>query len=144
MVGEQPLVSRLRAVIAAKDEQVSVPQPRSKAAKRPGYWHSLATLARRSRLRSYLDTAAQGITALAAIRDALTRKALATATPRTRLALVPQQITWALPPVTWALPPVSHQPVRYHHPVAEPPGQPARWHIEPAIAGSPAHRAGWI
>jgi hypothetical protein len=35
------------------------------------------------------------------------------------------------------------QPVRYHHPVAEPPGRPARWHIEPAIAGSPAHRAGW-
>jgi hypothetical protein len=126
-------VSRLRAVIAAKDEQVSVLQPR-------------------------IGAALTRITALDAIRDALTRKALATATPRTRLTLVPQQITWALPPVTWALPPVtwalppvtwalppvSHQPVTYHHPIAEPPDQPARWHIEPAIAGSPAHRAGWI
>src|ERR1700729_3355100 len=33
----------------------------------------------------------------------------------------------------------SHQPVRYHHPAAEPPGQPARWHIEPVIAGSLGH-----
>ena len=24
---------------------------------------------------------------------------------------------------------VSHQPVRHHHPVAEPPSRPARWHI---------------
>ena len=40
-----------------------------------GYWHSLATLARWCRLRSYLDTAAaHGITALDAIRDALTEK----------------------------------------------------------------------
>ena len=39
------------------------------------YWHSLATLARWCRIRSYLDTAAaHGITALDAIRDALTGK----------------------------------------------------------------------
>ena len=47
----------------------------AKAAKRhqavSGYWHSLATLARWCRLRSYLDTAAaHGITALDAIRSA--------------------------------------------------------------------------
>jgi hypothetical protein len=49
--------------------------------------------------------------------------------------LVPHQITFALPPVTCAPLPASHQPVRYHHPVPEAPGRPARWHIEPAIAG---------
>jgi hypothetical protein len=48
----------------------------AKAAKRhqavSGYWHSLATLARWCRLRSFLDSAAaHGITALDAIRDAL-------------------------------------------------------------------------
>ena len=47
----------------------------AKAAKRhqagAGYWHSLATIARWWRLRSYLDTAAaHGITALDAIRTA--------------------------------------------------------------------------
>ncbi len=51
----------------------------AKAAKRhqavSGYWHSLPTLARWCRLRSYLDTsAAHGITALDAIRAALTGK----------------------------------------------------------------------
>ncbi len=51
----------------------------AKAAKRhqavSGYWHSLATLARWCRLRSYLDTAAaHGITALDAIRSALEGK----------------------------------------------------------------------
>ena len=50
-----------------------------------GYWHSLATLARWCRIRSYLDSAAaHGINALDAIRGAH-RKALATATPRTGL-----------------------------------------------------------
>jgi hypothetical protein len=49
----------------------------AKAAKRhqavSGYWHSLATLARWCRIRSYLDSAtAHGTTALDAIRDALT------------------------------------------------------------------------
>ena len=40
-----------------------------------GYWHSLATLARWCRIRSYLDSAAaHGITALDAIRDAITGK----------------------------------------------------------------------
>ena len=48
----------------------------AKAAKRhqavSGYWHSLATLARWCRLRSFLDSAAaHGITALDAIRDAI-------------------------------------------------------------------------
>jgi transposase IS66 family protein len=48
----------------------------AKAAKRhqavSGYWHSLATLARWCRLRSFLDSAAaHGIIALDAIRDAL-------------------------------------------------------------------------
>jgi hypothetical protein len=48
----------------------------AKAAKRhqavSGYWHSLATLARWCRLRSYLDSAAaHGVTALDAIRGAL-------------------------------------------------------------------------
>jgi hypothetical protein len=51
----------------------------AKAAKRhqavSGYWHSLATLARWCRLRSYLDTAAaHGITALDAIRAAIEGK----------------------------------------------------------------------
>jgi transposase len=51
----------------------------AKAAKRhqavSGYWHSLPTLARWCRIRSYLDSAAaHGITALDAIRDALTGK----------------------------------------------------------------------
>jgi len=51
----------------------------AKAAKRhqalSGYWHSLATLTRWCRIRSYLDSAAaHGITALDAIRDALTGK----------------------------------------------------------------------
>ena len=51
----------------------------AKAAKRhqavSGYWHSLTTLARWCRLRSYLDTAAaHGITALDAIRSALEGK----------------------------------------------------------------------
>ena len=51
----------------------------AKAAKRhqavSGYWHSLGTLARWCRLRSYLDTAAaHGITALDAIRDAIKGK----------------------------------------------------------------------
>ena len=36
------------------------------------YWHSLATLARWCRIRSYLDSAAHGTAALNAIRDALT------------------------------------------------------------------------
>ncbi|MGH3193730.1 MAG: hypothetical protein ACRDOL_42030 [Streptosporangiaceae bacterium] len=51
----------------------------AKAAKRhqavSGYWHSLATLARWCRIRSYLDTAAaHGITALDAISGALAGK----------------------------------------------------------------------
>ena len=51
----------------------------AKAAKRhqavSGYWHSLATLARWCRIRSYLDSAAaHGITALDAIRDAIAGK----------------------------------------------------------------------
>ena len=62
----------------------------AKAAKRhqavSGYWHSLATLARWCRMRSYLDSAAaHGITALDAIRSAIAGKALATATPRHQL-----------------------------------------------------------
>ena len=51
----------------------------AKAAKRhqavSGYWHSLATLARWCRIRSYLDTAAaHGVTALDAIRAAIKGK----------------------------------------------------------------------
>ena len=51
----------------------------AKAAKRhqavSGYWHSLATLARWCRIRSYLDTAAaHGITALDAISTAIAGK----------------------------------------------------------------------
>ncbi|MGO8889712.1 MAG: IS66 family transposase, partial [Streptosporangiaceae bacterium] len=51
----------------------------AKAAKRhqavSGYWHSLATLARWCRLRSYLDTAAaHSITALDAISSAIAGK----------------------------------------------------------------------
>ena len=51
----------------------------AKAAKRhqavSGYWHSLATLARWCRIRSYLDTAAaHGVTALDAIRAAIEGK----------------------------------------------------------------------
>ena len=62
----------------------------AKAAKRhqavSGYWHSLATLARWCRLRSYLDSAAaHGITALDAIRQRHRRQTLATATARHQL-----------------------------------------------------------
>jgi hypothetical protein len=51
----------------------------AKAAKRhqavSGYWHTLATLARWCRIRSYLDSAAaHGITAIDAIRDAIEGK----------------------------------------------------------------------
>ena len=51
----------------------------AKAAKRhqavSGYWHSLATLARWCRIRSYLDSAAaHGVTALDAISSAITGK----------------------------------------------------------------------
>ena len=51
----------------------------AKAAKRhqavSGYWHNLTTLARWCRIRSYLDSsAAHGITALDAIRDAIAGK----------------------------------------------------------------------
>ena len=63
----------------AVDWTNNVSERGAKAAKRhqavSGYWHSLATLARWCRIRSYLDTAAaHGITALDAIRGALTGK----------------------------------------------------------------------
>ena len=61
----------------AVDWTNNVSERGAKAAKRhqavSGYWHSLATLARWCRIRSYLDSAtAHGTTALDAIRDALT------------------------------------------------------------------------
>jgi Transposase IS66 family len=64
----------------AVDWTNNVSERGAKAAKRhqavSGYWHSLATLARWCRIRSYLDSAAaHGITALDAIRDAITGKA---------------------------------------------------------------------
>ena len=60
----------------AVDWTTNVAERGAKAAKRhqavSGYWHSLATLTRWCRIRSYLDpAAAHGITALHAIRDAL-------------------------------------------------------------------------
>jgi hypothetical protein len=60
-----------------KDNNVS--ERGAKAAKRhqavSGYWHSLGTLARWCRLRSYLDTAAaHGATVLDAISSALAGK----------------------------------------------------------------------
>jgi transposase len=63
----------------AVDWTNNVSERGAKAAKRhqavSGYWHSLATLARWCRLRSYLDTAAaHGTTALDAIRDAIAGK----------------------------------------------------------------------
>jgi Transposase IS66 family len=63
----------------AADWTTNVAERGAKAAKRhqavSGYWHSLATLARWCRIRSYLDSAAtHGISALDAIRDALTGK----------------------------------------------------------------------
>jgi hypothetical protein len=63
----------------AVDWTNNVSERGAKAAKRhqavSGYWHSLATLARWCRIRSYLDTAAaHGIPALHAIRDALAGK----------------------------------------------------------------------
>ena len=63
----------------AVDWTNNVSERGAKAAKRhqavSGYWHSLATLARWCRIRSYLDSAAaHGITALDAIRDALAGK----------------------------------------------------------------------
>jgi hypothetical protein len=64
----------------AVDWTNNVSERGAKAAKRhqavSGYWHSLATLARWCRIRSYLDSAAaHGITALDAIRDAIAGKA---------------------------------------------------------------------
>jgi transposase len=63
----------------AVDWTTNVAERGAKAAKRhqavSGYWHSLPTLARWCRLRSYLDSAAaHGITALDAIRRAITGK----------------------------------------------------------------------
>ena len=63
----------------AVDWTNNVSERGAKAAKRhqavSGYWHSLATLARWCRIRSYLDSAAaHGITALDAIRGAIERK----------------------------------------------------------------------
>ena len=63
----------------AVDWTTNVAERGAKAAKRrqavSGYWHSLATLARWCRIRSYLDSAAaHGITALDAVRAAITRK----------------------------------------------------------------------
>jgi transposase IS66 family protein len=63
----------------AVDWTTNVAERGAKAAKRhqavSGYWHTLATLARWCRIRSYLDSAAaHGIIALEAIRDALTGK----------------------------------------------------------------------
>jgi hypothetical protein len=63
----------------AVDWTNNVSERGAKAAKRhqavSGYWHSLATLARWCRIRSYLDTAAaHGVTALDAIRDAIAGK----------------------------------------------------------------------
>jgi hypothetical protein len=63
----------------AVDWTNNVSERGAKAAKRhqavSGYWHSLATLARWCRIRSYLDTAAaHGITALDAISGALAGK----------------------------------------------------------------------
>jgi hypothetical protein len=60
----------------AVDWTTNVAERGAKAAKRhqavSGYWHTLATLARWCRIRSYLDSAAtHSITALDAIRDAL-------------------------------------------------------------------------
>ena len=63
----------------AVDWTNNVSERGAKAAKRhqavSGYWHTLATLARWCRIRSYLDSAAaHGITALDAIRSALAGK----------------------------------------------------------------------
>ena len=63
----------------AVDWTNNVSERGAKAAKRhqavSGYWHSLATLARWCRIRSYLDSAAaHGVSALDAIRDALAGK----------------------------------------------------------------------
>jgi hypothetical protein len=63
----------------AVDWTSNVSERGAKAAKRhqavSGYWHSLGTLARRCRIRSYLDSAAaHGVTALDAVRGAITGK----------------------------------------------------------------------
>jgi transposase len=63
----------------AADWTNNVSERGAKAAKRhqavSGYWHTLATLARWCRIKSYIDSAAaHGITALDAIRDALAAK----------------------------------------------------------------------
>ena len=63
----------------AADWTTNVAERGAKAAKRhqavSGDWHTLATLARWCRIRSYLDSAAaHGVTALDAIRDALAGK----------------------------------------------------------------------
>jgi len=63
----------------AADWTNNVSERGAKAAKRhqavSGYWHTLTTLARWCRIKSYIDSAAaHGITALDAIRDALAAK----------------------------------------------------------------------
>lgn len=65
--------------VFAVDWTNNISERGAKAAKRhqavSGYWHSLATLARWCRIRSYLDSAAaHGISALDAIRDAIAGK----------------------------------------------------------------------
>ena len=72
------------------DWTTNVAERGAKAAKRhqavSGYWHSLATLTRRCRIRSYLDSAAaHGITALDAIRTAIEGKPWLPPPPRREL-----------------------------------------------------------
>ena len=129
----------------AADWTTNVAERGAKAAKRhqavSGYWHSLATLARWCRIRSYLDSAAaHGITALDAIRDALAGETLATATAR-RCTNSRHPVNGHLArPSTWRMPVRSrYGALRPHRPMArplafqagegglEPPGVTARW-----------------
>jgi transposase len=83
----------------AVDWTNNVSERGAKAAKRhqavSGYWHSLATLTRWCRIRSYLDSAAaHGLTALDAIRDALAGKAWLPPLPAHALRLITGPREW--------------------------------------------------
>jgi transposase len=78
----------------AVDWTTNVAERGAKAAKRhqavSGYWHTLGTLARWCRIRSYLDSAAaHGTTALHAIRDALAGEPWLPPLPAVRLFTAP-------------------------------------------------------
>jgi hypothetical protein len=93
------LSASLLSLSGCRNNDNNVSERGAKAAKRhqaaSGYWHSLATLGRWCRLRSYLDSAAaHGIPALDAVADALAGKPWPIATPRHHLTPVLAPREW--------------------------------------------------